>query len=103
MDALPWVRASAAIGIERSALAGEQAHLFAELRPTAGTSALEARQREIVQAFHQRFGFRPGRVLLLAPHSIPRTANGKLQRGLLRRRLLDGDLQRRGHLLFPLV
>jgi acyl-CoA synthetase (AMP-forming)/AMP-acid ligase II len=103
MDALPWVRASAAVGIERSALAGEQAHLFAELRPAAKTGTLEERQREIVQVFHQRFGFRPGRVLLLAPHSIPRTANGKLQRGLLGRRLVDGELQRRGQLLFPPV
>ena len=85
-----------AVGIERSTLAGEQAHLFAELRPAAGTEALERRQREIVQAFHRRFGFRPGRVLLLAPHSIPRTANGKLQRGLLRQLLLDGELRRVG-------
>jgi acyl-CoA synthetase (AMP-forming)/AMP-acid ligase II len=103
MDALPWVRRSAAVAIERSALAGEQAHLFAELRPQAGVRALETHHHEIVQAFHQRFGFRPGRVLLLAPHSIPRTANGKLQRGLLRRRLLDGELRRRGQILFPLA
>lgn len=102
VDGLPFVRRSAAVGVDRGGLEGELAHVFAELRPAG---AREARADElaaaVAAAFLDRFGFRPGRVLLLRPRGIPRTANGKLRRGELRRRLLDGSLRREGLVVYP--
>lgn len=99
LDGLGFVRQCAALGIDRGGVPGEQIYLFAEVRP--GRRPLIELSGEIVGAFHARFGFRPGRVYLLAPHAIPRTANGKLQRGVLKEGYLAGVLKRDGLILFP--
>jgi acyl-coenzyme A synthetase/AMP-(fatty) acid ligase len=38
---------------------------------------------------------------LVAPKALPRTANGKLRRGELKRGYMDGTLRRSEEILFP--
>ncbi len=99
LDGLTFVRQCAALGIDLGGVQGEQVHLFAEVRP--GRRPLPELAREVVNAFQERFGFRPGKVLLLASRAIPRTSNGKLQRGVLREGYLSGALRREGAIIFP--
>jgi acyl-CoA synthetase (AMP-forming)/AMP-acid ligase II len=99
LDGLSFVRQCAALGIDKGGVQGEQIYLFVEVRP--GRRSLTELAGEIVRAFQTRFGFRPGRVHLLVPHAIPRTANGKLQRGVLKKRYLAGMLKRDGSILYP--
>ncbi len=101
VDRLPFVRRSAAVGIDRGRLEGEQAFVFVELvRGARGEPAEQV--AAVVGAFHERLGLRPGRVYLVAPGSLPLTADGKLRYGELRRLYLDGEMRRDGALLFPL-
>ncbi len=99
MDNLDFVRRCAALGIDKGGTKGEQAYVFAELGRDRGTPAQRA--AEMVRRFHAHFGFRPGRVYLLGPHSIPRTPNGKLMRGRLKQVYLQGVLRREGQILYP--
>ncbi len=103
VEALAFVRRAAAVGIDRGRAEGEQAVVFAELRRAAPPPAeeLEELARQVVVAFHDRLGLRPGRVVLLAPRSIPLTANGKLRHAALRRAWLDGTLRAAGRIVFP--
>ena len=100
VDRIAGVRASAAIGVDRGRIEGEQVYVFAEIRP-AGAGAPQATAVEIVRALHDRLGFRPGRVYLLKPRAVPRTANGKIRHAELKRRYLDGSLRDQGLILFP--
>lgn len=103
IDALPFVRLSAAVGVDRGGPEGEQAYVFAEVRG-APDAPRERRREEVlaaVRAFHDHLGLRPGRVYLLRPRSIPRTANGKIRRARLRESYLDGSLRSAGAILFP--
>jgi acyl-CoA synthetase (AMP-forming)/AMP-acid ligase II len=100
-DSFKEVRHSAALGIDRGHLEGEQAFLFAELRrPLAEAEASEL-ALAIVEKVHDQLGLRPGRVYLVKPRTIPRTYNGKLQYPLLRARYLSGELRAEGHIVFP--
>jgi acyl-CoA synthetase (AMP-forming)/AMP-acid ligase II len=103
VEALPFVRRAAAVGVDRGRAEGEQAYVFAELRRAAPPPPDELREmaRQAVEAVHARLGLRPGRVLLLRPRSIPTTANGKLRHGALRTEFLAGRLASAGALLFP--
>jgi acyl-CoA synthetase (AMP-forming)/AMP-acid ligase II len=101
IDRLPFVRRSAALGIDRQRLEGEQAFVFVELARSGGD--LEALSAQVVAAFHERLGFRPGRVVLLESGALPMTANGKLRYGELRRLWLEGELERSGAVLFPVA
>ncbi len=103
VEALPFVRRAAAVGVDRGRAEGEQAVVFAELRRAAPPPAeeLEEMARRVVIACHERLGLRPGRVVLLAPRSIPLTANGKLRHAALRRAYLDGSLRAAGRIVFP--
>ncbi len=102
-DAHQEVRLSAALGIDRGNIQGEQVYLFAEVRrPSAmDDAAMEDLEMRIVDALHERLGFRPGRVYLISPRTIPRTANGKVQHALLKERYLSGALRADGLILFP--
>jgi acyl-CoA synthetase (AMP-forming)/AMP-acid ligase II len=100
VDRLPFVRRSAAVGVDRQRLEGEQAYVFVEVS-RGGRGALEEQAAAVVRAFHERLGLRPGRVCLLAAGTIPVTANGKVRYGELRRLYLEGELARSGALLFP--
>jgi malonyl-CoA/methylmalonyl-CoA synthetase len=101
VDALPGVRFSAAVGIDKGRLEGEQAYLFAELRRPLS----EAERGELavvaVEKIHDQLGLRPGRVYLVKPRTIPRTYNGKVQYPLLKTRYLNGELRSEGLILFP--
>lgn len=99
VDAVPGVRFSAAVGIDRGRLEGEQVHLFAEVRGSPSETDLEERTIQIVEAIHSRIGIRPARVMFLKPHGIPRTQNGKIQHAVLRGKYLLGELK--DSILYP--
>jgi acyl-CoA synthetase (AMP-forming)/AMP-acid ligase II len=103
VERLGFVRRAAAVGIDRGRAEGEQAWVFAELRratppPAAGLAEMA---RQVGESFHRRLGVRPGRVVLLAPRSIPRTANGKLRHAALREAWLGGELAAAGRVFYP--
>ena len=103
VDGLPFVRLSAAVGIDRGGVDGEQVYIFTEIKTKPGPAAEELRalSAEVVQRFVLRMGYRPGRVYLLKPRSIPRTPNGKVRYHALKSRYLNGSLRREGRILFP--
>jgi acyl-CoA synthetase (AMP-forming)/AMP-acid ligase II len=102
VDGLPFVRRSAAIGIDSGGPEGEQLYVFTELaRPGGAEADWYDRAIEVVQAIQRRLGFRPGRVYLLRPHAIPITPNGKTQHKALRELYLAGTLRERRAILFP--
>jgi acyl-CoA synthetase (AMP-forming)/AMP-acid ligase II len=103
VDGLPFVRFSAAAGIDRGGVEGEQVYIFAEVRAKSNSSPPEFQNMaaQIVQSFHSRLGFRPGRVYLLKPHSIPRTYNGKIKYPSLKDQYSGGGLRRNNLILFP--
>ena len=97
------VRYSAAVGIDQARIEGEQVVIFAETRGDESTPQVQFQETiiDIVQAFQERFGFRPGDVYLLKPKTIPMTYNGKLQHIKLKQQFLDGDLRENGRILYP--
>jgi len=103
VDALAFVRCSAAVGIDRGRLEGEQIYVFAEQRERKRPphDECETRSAAIVGAVHAHLGLRPGRVYLAAPGTIPRTNNGKIRYRKLAALYRDGALRERGALLFP--
>jgi len=104
VDTMPFVRYSAAVGIDRGGIEGEQAYVFVELREHTPPPAEECEERliRIVEAMYAHLGLRPGRVYLVAPRTIPLTHNGKIRHTELGRQYQDGSLRERGSLLFPL-
>jgi len=104
VDGMSGVRFSAAAGIDRGGLEGEQLYVFAEVREaaTAAPSELRAMAIEIVRAVHDALGVRPRSTVLLRPGRIPLTSNGKLQRVRLRDAFTDGSLVPGADIVFPL-
>jgi acyl-CoA synthetase (AMP-forming)/AMP-acid ligase II len=100
-DSFPEVRFSAALGIDRGHLEGEQAYVFAELRRPLPEAMSAELNLAIVERIHHELGLRPGRVYLVRPRTIPRTYNGKLQYPLLKTRYLNGELRAEGQIVFP--
>jgi acyl-CoA synthetase (AMP-forming)/AMP-acid ligase II len=100
-EALPFVRRAAAVGVDRGGLEGEQAYVFAELRRARRPSEerLHEMAADLVARIHSALGLRPGRVFLVAPRAIPRTANGKIRHATLRASFLDGSLAEQ--IVFP--
>ncbi|MFN2226570.1 MAG: AMP-binding protein, partial [Anaerolineae bacterium] len=103
VETVPAVRYSAAVGIDRGGIEGEQVYIFAEIRRpgTAAEEALQATVLQIVNGFHDRFGHRPGRVYLVKPKTIPVTHNGKIQHARLKEIYLAGSLRAAGQLVYP--
>jgi acyl-CoA synthetase (AMP-forming)/AMP-acid ligase II len=93
VDAVSGVRFSAAVGIDRERIEGEQVHLFAEMRGSLSEADFEERTIQIVETIYARIGIRPARVIFIKPHGIPRTHNGKIQHAVLREKYLSGDLK----------
>jgi fatty-acyl-CoA synthase len=97
------VRAAAAVGLPPAANAASAASeeiavaLEAEAAWAEPFAPLAA---AVAAAIDAALGFAPESILVLAPRSLPRTANGKVQHQALRRQLLDGTLERRGLVLF---
>lgn len=103
VDAMPPVRFSAAIGVDKGRVEGEQVYVFAEIRDgeLLPETDLYDIALQIVQDFYNHMGFRPARVYLMKPRSIPLTYNGKIQHGYLKELYLDGSLFKQGQILYP--
>jgi acyl-CoA synthetase (AMP-forming)/AMP-acid ligase II len=103
VDELAGVRLSAALGIDRGGVGGEQLYVFAEVRDPEPASAadLQALTVEIARAVHGALGVRPRRTLLLRPRRIPLTTNGKLRRAALRDAYAGGELVQGADIVFP--
>jgi acyl-CoA synthetase (AMP-forming)/AMP-acid ligase II len=97
------VRYSAAVGVDRGKIEGEQIYVFTEIGDKEITSEDDYYELslQLVSNIHARMGLRPGRVYLLKPGSIPLTHNGKIQHLRLKEQYLDGSLHRSGNVLFP--
>jgi acyl-CoA synthetase (AMP-forming)/AMP-acid ligase II len=96
-QSVPGIRVAAAVGLP--AASTEEIVLAAEADPAAAAD-LPRLATALAGAIETTVGFAPDRVLLLAPRTIPRTANGKIRHRRLRDELLEGDLERRGAVLF---
>jgi acyl-CoA synthetase (AMP-forming)/AMP-acid ligase II len=105
VDAFPFVRRSAAVGIDRGSAEGEQAYIFMEVKLKKSQlqkqEALTDITIEVVQQFEHTFGFKPGRVYLLKTGSIPMTYNGKIKYLQLKELYMNGTLREKGFILFP--
>ena len=101
-DSVSGIRFSAAIGIDRGGMEGEQLYVFAEVRESLTPPQLRGTAVEIVRAVHDALGVRPRSTILLRPGRIPLTSNGKLQRSLLRDAYTSGHLVPGDDILFPL-
>jgi acyl-CoA synthetase (AMP-forming)/AMP-acid ligase II len=88
---VPGVRIAAAVGLPPSAGAAtetEEIALAVEIDPEADPRVVSAAVAGAVEA---AAGFAPDRVVVMAPRSIPRTANGKIRHAALREKLLEED------------
>jgi acyl-CoA synthetase (AMP-forming)/AMP-acid ligase II len=84
VDAVPGVRYSAAVGVTSERLGTQRLVVVAEVRqPDVAAGEASALVRRIVGAIHQIRGFRPSRVLLVRPGTIPKTTSGKIQHARL--------------------
>ena len=101
VDTIPGVRFSAAVGIDRGRIDGEQVYLFAEMRNNGFTEIWEELTLQIVEAVYARLKIRPARVLFLKPHGIPRTYNGKIQHVFLKEQFLSGKLKEDKLIFYP--
>lgn len=102
VDQHPSVRYSAAIGVDKGRIDGEQVYIFAEVEATTMQRAdLEAISIDIVRRFHSQLGYRPGRLYLVKPKTIPMTYNGKVRQADLKKEYLSGNMVKRGQILFP--
>jgi acyl-CoA synthetase (AMP-forming)/AMP-acid ligase II len=103
VDAIPRIRYTAAVGVDRGRQEGEQVFVFAEIRmnPDKVESDAPPLIQEIVKRIHANLGLRPGRVYLVNPHTIPFTYNGKIQHALLRQRYLNGELATENLIIYP--
>jgi fatty-acyl-CoA synthase len=94
------VRIAAAVGLPpEDGGSTEEIAVAAEADPEADPHRLA---EEVAAAVEAALGFAPDRVVVLAPRTLPRTANGKLRHPELRRDLIEGDLERRGAVLLSL-
>ena len=102
-DSLPFVRRSAAVGIDGGGPEGEQLYVFAELSKPASFDerGLYDAAIAVVQAIHGQLGIRPARVYLMRPRGIPLTHNGKTKHAELRETYQNGALRARDVILFP--
>jgi acyl-CoA synthetase (AMP-forming)/AMP-acid ligase II len=95
---VPGLRLAAAVGLPPGPEAAtEEIAVAVEADPVAEPSRLAA---DVAAAIEKALGFAPDRVLVLVPRTLPRTANGKIRHPELRRELIEGDLERRGAVLF---
>ncbi|MBI2461955.1 MAG: AMP-binding protein [Candidatus Rokubacteria bacterium] len=101
VDQHPAVRYSAAIGVESDRLGTQRLIVIAEVRDEAPARTARSRLiREIARRVRAERGLRPSRVLLVRPHTIPKTSSGKIQHrrlaelfetGALREQILGDD------------
>lgn len=99
VDKMDGIRFSAAIGVDKGGAEGEQVYVFAEIRETIPQADWHEMALQLTANIHAQMGFRPARVYLLKPRSIPLTHNGKIQYMHLREMYLDGSLKDK--ILYP--
>jgi fatty-acyl-CoA synthase len=103
-EGVPGLRIAAAVGLPPSPEAAtEEIAVAVEVDPAAGPTAEEPLSQlaaAVASAVEAALGFAPDVVLVLAPRTIPRTANGKVRHRLLQAWLAGGELDRRGAVLF---
>jgi acyl-CoA synthetase (AMP-forming)/AMP-acid ligase II len=96
---VPGLRLAAAVGLPPAdGAATEQITMAVETDPASGASLTQL-AADVAAAVETAAGFAPDQVVVLAPRTIPRTANGKIRYPALRRELIEGDLERRGAVL----
>jgi acyl-CoA synthetase (AMP-forming)/AMP-acid ligase II len=101
VDALPFVRRSAAVGVEPAGRSeGELPFLFVEVGGRRAAPLGELARR-VVATVRAHLGAGPARVVLVRPGTLPLTANGKLRRAELAALWRGGALAREGRLLDP--
>jgi acyl-CoA synthetase (AMP-forming)/AMP-acid ligase II len=88
------VLASAAIAL-RDRARGEELPVLVVERATGAASAPAELARAVAESVRRELGILPGEVLIVAPGTLPRTDNGKLRHGELRRLLAAGELESR--------
>jgi acyl-CoA synthetase (AMP-forming)/AMP-acid ligase II len=94
---VPGIRMAAAVGLPPgSESVTEDIAVAVEADPSGNVEKLAA---EVAAAIESALGFVPDQVVVLAPRSLPRTANGKIRHPELRGQLIAGDLERRGAVL----
>ncbi|MEA2560605.1 MAG: hypothetical protein QOH06_2109 [Acidobacteriota bacterium] len=92
-EGVPGVKMAAAMGLPPSSDAiTEEIVLAVEADPDAEPSQLAW---AVSAALEKALGFAPDGVLVLAPRTIPRTANGKIRHAVLRDAILAGNLDER--------
>lgn len=79
--------------VEDGARGSEEVVLVAEVAPGAKADDLPDALRKAVG---EATGCRPDRVVLVPPHTLPKTSSGKLQRFKTRQWYLEGSLEARG-------
>jgi acyl-CoA synthetase (AMP-forming)/AMP-acid ligase II len=103
IDPLPFVRTSAAFGDDSDRRAGEQVCIFVEIRKDRMGSPGEWEDTLILihRTFYDYFGFRPGKIILVKPGTIPCTPNRKVKYMELRDRYIEGYYRSGGAILYP--
>jgi acyl-CoA synthetase (AMP-forming)/AMP-acid ligase II len=81
------VRLAAAVGVPGEGEASETVVVVVEALPTADAEALAG---AVSRAIAASAGFAPGRVVVAAPQTIPRTLNGKIRHDRLRDQVREG-------------
>jgi len=98
VEDVPGLRIAAAVGLPPGPEAAtEEIAVAVEADPAREPSRIA---ENVAAAIEKALGFAPDRVVVLAPRTLPRTANGKIRHPELRRELIEGDLERRGAVLF---
>ena len=88
------VLASAAISL-RDRARGEELPVLVVERATGAAGSPADLARAVAESVRRELGILPGEVLIVAPGTLPRTDNGKLRHGELRRLLSAGELESR--------
>jgi long-chain acyl-CoA synthetase len=103
VDSNPQVRYSAVIGIDRGGFEGEQVFVCAEIRTHQHPTEQKLHQLavSIVNNIYHHNGFRPARIFLLKPKTIPMTQNGKIQHFKMKSIYTSGKLRDDGAILYP--
>jgi fatty-acyl-CoA synthase len=92
-DHVAGVRYSAAIGVESERTGTQRLHVVVEVRGDGLASEdLSRIAHDVTQAVRHRSGFRPARILLVQPQTIPKTSSGKIQRAALAAMVAEGRL-----------
>lgn len=99
-ESVPGLRVAACVGLPPSPdSATEEIAVVFEADPGSPVPLAQLTSTA-ASAIEASIGFAPDRVLVLAPRTIPRTANGKIRHQELRRQLSEGILERAGAVLF---